>query len=349
MGGTVGIDLIIFSRDREKALLSTMQRMSNSTLRVLVFHNSQSKLRDELIPSNCTYIHSPGMKYGERASIARSYIASNFCVISSDDDGIINSALLEMENWLICNPVYCSVGGISIGAFPYGGRISASVAYNEMKEYSLDGDDLNERLRNHLLFGSGNKPPRAGLYRLFRRDTMDKLLELFGELSDISTPYVYEVSAEIVSAWAGPTKYIDQLYWIRNWHAEEISKRDWNRHISFYEWWNNQKYSSEKKKFLKVLVDKLSLDQDFVDELVSEYVIRWQEFFQSARKSRSKAYPKNARSIWQKIKMKLFPYRSPKKIENLLSEEFDFLTSLEQQEICKVAQSMFLETRIDNF
>jgi len=337
----VGIDLIIFSRGREKALLNTLQTMSKSPFRVLVFHNSQSRLRDDLIPNNSIYVHCPNMKYGERASIARHYILNEFCIISSDDDGIVSSALLEMENWLICNPIFKSVGGLSIGAFPYGSHVSASAAYSEMKGYSRNEEELDQRLENHLWSGLGDKPPRTGLYRLFRRDSMEKILEVFGDLSNISTPYIYEVAAEIVSTWAGPTNYIKELYWIRNWHTKEISKKDWNRQVSFHDWWNKSEYASEREVFMNVLVNRLGLDQTFIEELVTTYVIRWYEFFQSARKSKTMPFPRVARLIWQKIKVKVFPSKSPKRMENLLSNEFDFLDASKKEEVFRVVQCMF--------
>jgi len=102
----VNTDLVIFSRDRENELLLTLRRMSEYALRVLVVHNSKLGLSNQMLPSNVTYIHAPGMNYGERAKMARNYLESDFCLVSSDDDGVIESSILQMENWLINKAKY---------------------------------------------------------------------------------------------------------------------------------------------------------------------------------------------------------------------------------------------------
>lgn len=341
----MSIEILIFSRDREKELLATLRRMSDYALRLCVFHNSQRKLPRESIPNNVTYIHAPGMNYGKRAQIAIDYLESDFCAISSDDDGICESSIKIMNNWLIQNPKYASVGGLSIGAFPYGGRVSASVAYREMNGYFLESEETDKRLETHLVLGVGNKPPRAGLYRLFRRNTMEKILEVFGGCSAISTPYVYEVCAEIVSAWAGPTKYINKLYWIRNWHTEMISRSDWNRKLSFHEWWTAPQYGAEREIFLGMICDKLEINVTYLKELISEYDARWQSFFQTNSPTSLRQYPRIVRVMGQRIKRDLFPNSAPMRIERLLSEEFSFLSLDERQEVCKVTQEMFFESR----
>lgn len=338
-------EIVIFSRDREQELLATLRRISDYALRVCVFHNSESRLRSKSIPKDVTYIHAPGMNYGERALIARDYLENEFCAISSDDDGICESAIEMMENWLIRNPKYASVGGLSIGAFPYGGRVCASAAYREMNGYFLESEETDKRLESHLVFGVGDKPPRAGLYRLFRRNAMDKILEVFGGCSAISTPYVYEVCAEIVSAWAGPAKYINNLYWIRNWHTEMISRSDWNRKLSFHEWWTSPKYPVERENFISMISEKINTDESYLKELISEYDSRWHSFFQRNPQTTITQYPRIVRSIGQKIKMTLSPSSAPKKIEILLSEEFPFLSPDERHEVCKVAQEMFFKSR----
>lgn len=338
-------DLVIFSRDRENELLLTLRRMSEYALRVLVVHNSKLGLSNQMLPSNVTYIHAPGMNYGERAKMARNYLESDFCLVSSDDDGVIESSILQMENWLINNPKYSSVGGMCIGAFPYGGRVTASIAYSEMNNYELISRSVEDRLEEHMLSGAGNRPPRASLYRLYRRETMDKILEVFGECSRFSTPYVYEVCAELVSAWSGPTKYINHLYWIRNWQTEMISKKDWNRKLTFNDWWNNPVYSREKERFIQVVSKQLSLREQYISSLVSKYVDQWKDFFQSAEETRNSSYPKFARLVGQKIKIEFFPKSAPRRIEDLLATDLVFLSSGERQDVYEVGREMFLGTK----
>jgi hypothetical protein len=285
------------------------------------------------------------MNYARRALIAREYLEGEFCAVGSDDDGIVESSILKMEKWLTQHPAYSSVGGICIGAFSYGGIIASSIAYQEMHDYKLINDSVEKRLEVHLLQGTNGRPPRAALYRLFRRGALDKILEVFGECSEISTPYVYEVCAELVSAWAGPTRYINQLYWIRNWQTEIISKKDWNRRLSFNEWWNSPIYAREKTIFIQRISEQLSMSEHYLSNLISEYTNLWKEFFQSATPAKRISYPEFARLIGQKIKVAFFPKISPNRIEDLLSKEFGFLSSTERQEVLELGRNMFLSTK----
>ena len=54
---------------------------------------------------------------------------------------------------------------------------------------------------------------------------------------------------------AGKSKYLNILYWIRNWNQSPRSHSNWNRNISIYEWWNQPNLNQAKINFERFLAE----------------------------------------------------------------------------------------------
>jgi hypothetical protein len=48
---------------------------------------------------------------------------------------------------------------------------------------------------------------------------------------------------------AGKSKYLDHVYWIRNWNQSPRSHSGWNRKVLLHEWWENPKNKSASIRF----------------------------------------------------------------------------------------------------
>lgn len=337
----MGIDVVILSRGRERVLTNTLKRLSKTDLNVVVMHNNPNRIPASQFGANTTYVFCPDVNFGTRAARAIQYIKSDFCIISTDDDGLIERELFRMEKFLEENKNFSSVGGIAIGAFPYGGYVSGTIAYREMHGYVNESTDRIERIKNQIVPMGNSYPPRTALYRLSRRELTCKLLEALGQSSKVSTPYVYELTAEIVSASAGNTAYIQSPYWIRNWKNEMISNSDWNRKYGFDTWWNDSTRKKEQEFYIDFLSSFLSLDVCFIKELLQNYASIWGKVFRVPNHKMQTIRWNFARSIFQNLNRKFRPSHAPTSVEDLIKREFPNLPKESKTEICTVAYDMF--------
>jgi hypothetical protein len=148
-----------------------------------------------------------------------------------------------MGNYLEQHPEISSVGGATLGVGKYGSTLTANYTYKNMIDYSNLHNSFFERLESHSF---GQPEYRTGaMYRLMRAEVMTLLLQTFSGLSKISTPYIFEVTGEIVVNGLGKSIYLNDLYWVRNWINHQVEHKDWNRKLYFQEWWGSEKYSEE--------------------------------------------------------------------------------------------------------
>jgi len=337
----MGIDVVILSRGREKELSLTLDRLSRTNLHVIVMHNGSNSLATDRFGTNINYVFCPGLNFGKRAAIATEYLRNDYCLISADDDGLVESELQNMEKFLERNPGVSSVGGVAIGAFPYGNSVAGTIAYREMNGYQSRATNTIERITNHLVLDN-MKFPRTALYRLCRRELTCKILEALGASSKVGTPYIYEVTAEIVSAWYGNAVYISCPYWIRNWKNEMISKGDWNRQYGFDNWWNDSNRQTEKEEYLNFLSTFLSIDKSFVRALLTDCASAWGKVFKTPSKRELDRKWKFGRHAIQNLILKFMPGRAPTSIEKLITDEFPNLSNRSRAEIREVTHHMFL-------
>lgn len=334
------IDILVLSRNREKQLISSLARLSLVPVRVIVAHNGEEEISSSLIPGNTTYLYLPGFTFGQRAKIIKEHLQSPYSLIMADDDGLVFSELEKLRNFLDMNPSYASVGGACVGAFLYGNQITGAISYSEMRGYKNNFSNPLERIEYQMKKGAGVRPTRAGLYKLFRREAMGKLLEVLANCESISTPYVYEVCGEIVSAWAGPSLYIDSLYWIRNWQTQIISDQQWDRRRTFPSWWEDFNFENEREIFSKNLATSLQIEYETVIRLISEYVVSWGNHFRVPTQKELNRKNWRGLSILQEAKSFLLPHRSPTELEQVIATAFPAMTNWTRNEICDVARSM---------
>ena len=254
------ITVVILSRGRERQLSSSVKYWNRSNLRVVVLHNTQSPLPADSFASNVKYIVLE-KDFASRCKLAAQEIKSKYAVFCADDELLLPSGLSTMAQYLESHPEISSVGGKTIGIAKYGRNLTSVPTYQSMNNYKNSGKSYFERLEHHTY---GQKEYRSGaMYRLMRAELMIQNLNLFSHLSDISTPYIFEVTAEIVVNGMGKTFYLDSLYWIRNWISDQVEHNNWDRKRYFKDWWTGEEYSSERSRWINLLSD-LSEDSESV-------------------------------------------------------------------------------------
>jgi hypothetical protein len=204
----------------------------------LVLDNSPNMLAEIPSDSQISYLYCPNLNFSQRALIASELIENKYSIICSDDERYTPSALEAMIKELDSKSEILSVGGHAIAVGTYGPLVYGNFVYSQMLHYeNLESNNLN-RLEKH--FGIQEFMwPIGAMYRIIRSESMKKLLTIFYHCQGISTPYIYEVTSEIVLTALGKSRYLDFIFWIRNWQTPAINQADWNRKLLFSEWWED--------------------------------------------------------------------------------------------------------------
>ena len=249
------LDVIVLSRNRNQELIDSIASWMKQPYRFIILHNSEKPLDLGDITENIVYRHLPSLNYGERAKVSTELLKSPFSMILADDERLVSSGINSLIRILKDSVELASVGGKVLGVYQYGEFIAASFAYQHMNGYKNLDLDVSTRLRRHLNQEISGGFAIGGLYRIMRREYMEKILNLLAKSAFIQkkTPFVYEVVGEFAVATIGPTATYDEIYWIRNWQTRMVRQKDWNRNQGFKEWWANSKNASDKKQLIFIL------------------------------------------------------------------------------------------------
>jgi glycosyltransferase domain-containing protein len=283
------ITVVILSYNRQHCLRTVIEFYSNYNLRVLVIDNSSKQLDDSEIPWNCKYIYSQS-DYRSRAEIAINLIESPYAIMAADDEIYIPSALMDMREFLELNDDYVAVGGQTMAVWAYGNLTAASWAYRNTFKYDNDSIYAFERIQYHC--GNGNRPVTSFFTcNLTRSSILKNCLKAYS----LSPVLATDSLSVLTICGAGKSKYIDVLYWIRNWNQSPQSHKSWNRKLSFSEWWDESEGTEAKRSFVKTLrklTQKFISSDDFFRAL--EMIVESDRYY--SKKSRT------FKNIYVKIK-----------------------------------------------
>lgn len=236
------ITIVILSRGREEILLRTLKYWSKINIAVLVLHNTENPFKTHELGSNITYVVEK-VTYAERCGLVSKYLNTEYAILSSDDELYIPSAMRDMKNFLTSETSIFSVGGLTLAVAKYGPRHTAIACYSHMRSYSNLGQSSFERLSNHFNQDYGFR--NGAIYRLMRKDLMIELMHIFSRLSTTTTPYIYEVTGEIIVNGFGKSVYLPNIYWIRNWINKPVVHQTWDRKFYFSTWASDPEYREE--------------------------------------------------------------------------------------------------------
>ncbi len=264
------ITVVILSRGREEKLRRTLSFWGKLPLQVLVLHNSDTPLNSDNLSSNIDY-RVVKKSYGERCGEVSRILKTTYAILCADDEIYLPSALYALKVKLDLNPELSSVGGLTLAVGKYGPQITGTDSYSKMKGYqNLEPDSIN-RLSKH--FGSRDGYLNGSIYRLLRADLMKIIMDSFAQMSHISTPYVFEVSGEIIVNAYGKSEYLNNIYWLRNWKNDQISDKNWNRRLYFNEWIDSKEYATEVSEWKSLLCTKISMISSNFEVILDQVVL----------------------------------------------------------------------------
>jgi len=244
------ITIVILSRGRELQLTRAIQFWRQTEFKTVIIHNTTIPLNLNLAETNVKYIVSQ-TDYAQRSRLAASSILTKYSILCADDELFLPSGLISMGQFLEENPQFLSVGSGTVGVASSNSKLTLSRTYQNMIGYRNLEETVMDRLNFHTI--SQVQYRTGSMYRLMRLEVMQKMLMSFSQLSHMSTPYIFEVTAEIIVNGLGKTIYLDDIYWVRNWVNKEVAHTSWDRRLYFYIWWEDDRFKLERTEWCALL------------------------------------------------------------------------------------------------
>lgn len=298
------LQVVIFSRNRHEQLIESLRYWHNCGIQTLVLHNTQERLESVDIPFSAEYIVHEG-PFAERCEIASKLLKFDYFIIASDDERYLPTALNNMVAELEDSCELASVGGQAIGIMKSGLRYRTTLAYKSQVGYLNLASDFQTRINFHY---EGGKNYSGAMYRVFRREHFKRFLILYSKFSDIETPYIFEVTSELFWTLIGPAKYVNEVFWVRNWIVPPVQTVDWNRKQYFYEWSQNPEHKDEFESWKRMVTDEfnaLAKNPDLLEGIalnrmsVEMYEQKRNEILSKAKLSKIKDIVRNFSSVFR--------------------------------------------------
>ena len=320
------LQVVIFSRNRHEQLIESLRYWDNCGIKTLVLHNTQKPLKLAEIPSSTEYIVHD-RPFAERCEIASKVLKFDYFIIASDDERYLPTALTNMVKELEKSQELASVGGQAIGIMKHGLRFGTTLAYKSQVKYQ----NLNSELQNRIIFHyEGDQNYSGAMYRIFRREHFERFLKLISKFSNIGTPYIFEVTSELFWTLIGPARYVNEVFWVRNWIVPPVQTRDWDRKIYFYEWAQDPKYKKEFEFWKRMVTDEFNLLEE--NPAIFETVLRQRMIIEKKEQQRNE-------------KMGVQRFSNTRRITRIISSVFK--SKYQRKELNFQLKTLGLEVRND--
>jgi glycosyltransferase domain-containing protein len=342
------ITVIIFSKGREEVLRRSLEYWAKQEMKVVIFHNTTKPLQLPTSYRNIRYTVAT-TNYGSRCSLAANSIETSFAILCADDEFYLKSGLQAMLQRLEQNSELSSIGAQTIAIGGYGPIITGTRIYANMTGYVNNHDASVKRLYEH--FDTLSDYKNGSVYRLMRSKIIIKLLQVFSEVSEISTPYIYEVTGELLVTSMGKSEYINQIYWIRNWIVDAVSHSGWDRNLYFHEWATNPKFKEEFETWRNIIIKNLPLTESEID-IIFEMLITKRTKVEKQEIYRATKRKVRLTDNWKyRIRKCMAPKTIPKTIGIVAKEVLALGTALdtnELNEVLKYFQTTYVKQKLSS-
>lgn len=254
------ITVLILTHNRQNCLALALDYWDQMQVDTLVLDESEKPLRDFERYSFVRYFQLKE-KFSERCKVASELLETKYTIVISDDELYTPSGLLKMKEVLETEKGIVSVGGVALAVWEYGPIVAGAWPYRGTFKYKNEETTAIQRIRKHT--GNGRRPHSAFFTsNLNRTEYLKRCLSLYAKSPVIAT----EAISILTICGGGKSRYLDELYWIRNWNEFPKSHLNWNRSIYLHDWWKDQKDTTSWKKFyddLEKSYSEISDSKDF--------------------------------------------------------------------------------------
>lgn len=286
------LTLVMPTFGRQEHAIRNMTYWSNTGVILLVIDASSIPIKNEILKSfgeNIIYIHDTS-HYNERIVNSFSKINSNYTQLICDDEFYPISAVISCIKDLEKNDDIISCMGVCLGfeVDKKSKKIFSRRTYVAMTEnysYTMNPDPI-KRLENYLI----NYQPFL-MYSMIRTEVWKKAFELpYKFLKTQKNKKNYqkfnffssdEIQINMYMAFAGKSKIIRELYWLRSFGEHLTVREKYKNHepepkFIFQDWWNA---NSEKEVYLKFLEDSYRETKIQINISYKELVLKCCKFF----------------------------------------------------------------------
>ncbi len=226
------ISIIIPTYNRTKYLTRALHYWSAYPVDIIVVDGSKKpSMSSELFHlfGSVQYYHLP-ISVEKRLSFAASKLITKYAVLSSDDDFLSYSSLVESVNILESQNEVSAVIGETLGFVTLGKEFLLKSHYKDASNLDISSTEPIERYEQRK-----KAVDSIIFYSLVRSETL-KLTCSFVAENEYSCPYIAELQVEAMFCAAGKVVVIPMVMLYRNFGVESISTKQHNRKILFTDW-----------------------------------------------------------------------------------------------------------------
>lgn len=239
---------------RQDFLLRQCVYWHGSGAAVVIVDGSPQALGEDLRQTlsglaDITYLHS-ATSMMERLRLASGRIHTPYAILLGDDEFLLFTGLCSAIAQLEQDPTLVACIAQSLAFYPSGDGASCTygTGYPHWR-YSVQHDDIQTRLITAM-----SDYTAATCYAVLRTPVWRKS---WGQLQNWSSPYVGEMQQALTTYICGKLTTVDEVYWMRSNENRPITSKDFNRGLSFHEWWLSPEFKGENDKFIALLSDEL--------------------------------------------------------------------------------------------
>jgi len=257
------VTVLILTRNRQHCLQRVIPFWEKYGIKTLIIDQSDKPLNKATIEHLVIgeYVHL-NTSFRQRCIKATEMLNTKYTIVVPDDELYIPSSIKNMVRVLELEKNLSAVGGMTLAIWEYGPLICGNWAYRQTHNYENSMENSLDRIRMHTR--DGKRGITSFLTsNLCRTEFLIDCLNLYAKSPLIAT----EAISTLVICSTGPFRYLNELYWIRNWNEPPHSNLGWNRNLMIHDWWPARDKSnselSELENELRHTFYKYSQGEDF--------------------------------------------------------------------------------------
>lgn len=249
------LTVVIPCYGRQDFLLRQLVYWRGSGASVVIVDGSPQPLDDSqkallTLTSDITYLYAP-ISMMERLRMAAQRIRTPYAILLGDDEFLLLDGLcsaiqrLETDGSLVA----CIAQSLAFYSNLGDGEVTYGTGYPHW-HYSIAQDDVTDRLMAAMTDYTA-----ATCYAVLRAETWRRS---WGQLRNWSSPYVGEMQQGITTYILGKLTTIEPVYWMRSIENRPVTSKNFNRGVTFQDWWGAPKFDTEREQFLEILSEELA-------------------------------------------------------------------------------------------
>jgi glycosyltransferase domain-containing protein len=270
------LTLVMLSYNRQKFILRSIKYWSSTNVNLIILDGSPDSLNVEVKDGNIIYLHSP-ISYIDRFIKSIDLIKTKYVALIADDDFLLFSGISKVIDELELDSNLVSCIGTAMGFDNKYGKVIGVDFLPNLLNYELLDDHPRSRILKHM-----DPYIYSTIYSVMRSEVWKVIISTFKypELS-IDPEELIEQQFELAACLLGKSKVVNQMMWLRSLEDLPVRVRYPDLYIKEkptpYQWWNSDKYTLEKVKFLNDMEIKLKTysNEFMAGEYIKEGLDLW--------------------------------------------------------------------------